>query len=183
MRWPWPEFPFFYQIFSFWGKNTLSSCQNATKSLDTNSKSLGNKSWTQNNTAFDAMTSYMWDFKQRYFLTPPLQDPDYIALVKTPDTVNSPSGEDSAGVPSAQVTVETFRVGRHKLGAKIIYVVGSPTDPANKGYRIWYSVVTPVRPRSQTRTTSASRSLPNGKRTSLISTLGTAGKRRGSPCR
>jgi hypothetical protein len=34
-------------------------------------------------------------------------------------------------------------VGRHELGVKIIYVTGSPNDPANKGYRIWYSVVAP----------------------------------------
>jgi hypothetical protein len=34
-------------------------------------------------------------------------------------------------------------VGRHELGVKIIYVTGSPADPANKGYRIWYSIIAP----------------------------------------
>jgi hypothetical protein len=43
----------------------------------------------------------------------------------------------------SQVTVETYLVGRHELGVRIIYVVGTATDPANKGYRIWYSVVAP----------------------------------------
>jgi hypothetical protein len=47
------------------------------------------------------------------------------------------------GIPAAQVTVETYLIGRHELGVKIIYVTGNPSDPANKGYRIWYSVVAP----------------------------------------
>jgi hypothetical protein len=46
-------------------------------------------------------------------------------------------------VPTAQVTVETFLAGRHELGVKIVYVTGSPADPANKGFRIWYSVIAP----------------------------------------
>jgi hypothetical protein len=33
------------------------------------------------------------------------------------------------------------RIARHELGIKLVYVSGSPNDPANKGYRIWYSVV------------------------------------------
>jgi hypothetical protein len=41
------------------------------------------------------------------------------------------------------VTIETFLIGRHELGVKIIYVTGNPNDPANKGYRIWYSVIAP----------------------------------------
>jgi hypothetical protein len=32
-------------------------------------------------------------------------------------------------------------VGRHELEVKIVYITGSPEDKANKGYRIWYSVV------------------------------------------
>jgi hypothetical protein len=39
--------------------------------------------------------------------------------------------------------VETYLVGRHELGIRIVYVTGSPDDKANKGYRIWYSVVAP----------------------------------------
>jgi hypothetical protein len=79
----------------------------------------------------------MRDFKRRYFLSPPLLDSDYISLgLKPHDSTPTPSG-----VPTAQVTVETYLIGRHELGVRIIYVVGSPTDPANKGYRIWYSVI------------------------------------------
>jgi hypothetical protein len=75
----------------------------------------------------------------RYFLTPPLVDSDYISLgLKPHDTTPTASG-----TPTAQVTIETYLVGRHELGVKIIYVTGSPADPANKGYRIWYSIVAP----------------------------------------
>jgi hypothetical protein len=48
-----------------------------------------------------------------------------------------------SSTPTAQVTVETYLVGRHELGIRITYLTGSPDDPANKGYRIWYSVVAP----------------------------------------
>ena len=89
--------------------------------------------------AFDALIACMRDMKRRYFLTPPLTDADYIALgLKPHDTIPTPSG-----VPTAQVTVETYLVGRHELGIKIVYVTGTPRDPANKGYRIWYSVIAP----------------------------------------
>ncbi|MDR2096878.1 MAG: hypothetical protein LBP76_15350, partial [Treponema sp.] len=64
---------------------------------------------------------------------------DYIALgLKPHDTTPTASG-----IPTAQVAVETYLVGRHELGIKIIYVTGNPADPANKGYRIWYSVIAP----------------------------------------
>jgi hypothetical protein len=86
--------------------------------------------------AFDVLTAAMRDMKRRYFLTPPLADSDYIALgLKPHDTTPTASG-----TPTAQVTIETYLVGRHELGVKIIYVTGTPTDPANKGCRIWYNV-------------------------------------------
>jgi hypothetical protein len=89
--------------------------------------------------AFEAMIAKMRDIKKRYFLTPPLTEADYIALgLKPKDTTPTASG-----TPTAQVTIETYLLGRHELGVKIIYVTGSPTDPANKDYRIWYSVVAP----------------------------------------
>jgi hypothetical protein len=89
--------------------------------------------------AFDALTAAMRDMKRRYFLTPPLVDSDYISLgLKPHDTTPTASG-----IPTAQVTIETYLVGRHELGVKIIYVTGSSADPANKGYRIWYSVISP----------------------------------------
>jgi hypothetical protein len=87
--------------------------------------------------AFDALTAFMRDFKRRHFLSPPLLDSDYISFgLKPRDPIPTPSGP-----PTAQVPVETYLLGRHELGVKIIYVVGSPADPANKGYRIWYSVI------------------------------------------
>jgi hypothetical protein len=90
-------------------------------------------------TAFEALIAKMRDMKKRYFLTPPLQDADYVSLgLKIPDTTPTPSGD-----PTAQVTVETYLVGRHELGVKLIYVTGSASDPANKGYRIWYTVTAP----------------------------------------
>jgi hypothetical protein len=77
------------------------------------------------------------DFKRRYFLSPPLLDSDLISLgLKPHDPHPTPSP-----APTAQVTVETYLVGRHELGVRIVYVTGSPTDPANKGYWIWYSVI------------------------------------------
>ncbi|MHB9293101.1 hypothetical protein Holit_02221 [Hollandina sp. SP2] len=86
--------------------------------------------------AFEALGEKMRDMKRRYFFTPPLTDADYISLGLSPTTPPTASG-----TLTAQVTVETYLVGRHELGVKIIYVTGSPTDPANKGYRIWYSVI------------------------------------------
>jgi hypothetical protein len=88
---------------------------------------------------FDALIALMRDMKRRYFLAPPLADSDYAALgLKPRDTTQTPSG-----APSAQTTVETFLTGRHELGIRIVYITGSPNDPANKGCRVWYSVVAP----------------------------------------
>jgi hypothetical protein len=90
-------------------------------------------------TAFKAMTDTMRDFKKRYFLSPPLEDADYVRLgLKIPDHTPTQSGS-----PTAQVTLESSLVGRHELGIKIVYLTGNPDDKANKGYRIWYSVVAP----------------------------------------
>ena len=89
--------------------------------------------------SFEALIAKMRDIKKRYFLSPPLTDTDYIALgLKPHDAIPTPSGP-----PTAQVTIETFLVGRHELGVKIIYVTGNPADTANKGYRIWYSLTAP----------------------------------------
>jgi hypothetical protein len=89
--------------------------------------------------AFDALIAAMRDMKRRYFLSPPLFDSDFVSLSLRPrDPHPSPSS-----APTAQVTLETYLVGRHELGVRIIYVTGNPDDKANKGYRIWYSVVAP----------------------------------------
>jgi hypothetical protein len=69
-------------------------------------------------------------------LSPPLPDSGCVSLGPKPyDPVPTPSGP-----PAAQVTVETYLRGRHEIGIKIIYVIGSPTDPANKGYRLEYVI-------------------------------------------
>jgi hypothetical protein len=81
----------------------------------------------------------MRDFKRRYFLAPPLLDSDFISLGLKPHDQHPTPGS----VPTAQVTIETYLAGRHELGVRIVYVTGSPDDPANKGYRIWYSVIAP----------------------------------------
>jgi hypothetical protein len=118
---------------------TLSKAAEAALETAKNETSRTPVATAQCKEAFDALIAFMRDFKRRYFLSPPLLDSDYISLgLKPRDPIPTPSGP-----PTAQVTVETYLVGRHELGVRIIYVVGSPTDPANKGYRIWYSVVAP----------------------------------------
>jgi hypothetical protein len=89
--------------------------------------------------AFEALAAFMRDFKRRYFLTPPLLSSDLISLGLKPHDEHPTPGT----APTAQVTIETYLVGRHELGIRIVYVTGSPDDPANKGYRIWYSVIAP----------------------------------------
>ncbi|MDR2509495.1 MAG: hypothetical protein LBC77_02495 [Spirochaetaceae bacterium] len=87
--------------------------------------------------AFDALSASMRDYKKRYFLEPPLADSDLVSLGLRPhDPTHTPSG-----IPTAQVELETFLIGRHELGFKIIYITGDPMETANKGYRIWYSLV------------------------------------------
>ena len=108
--------------------------------------------------AFEALDEKMRDMKRRYFLTPPLTDADYIALGLKPHNTTP----TASGTPAAQVTVETYLVGRHELGVKMIYVTG---NPASKGFRILYSVVGRVKRRPRTPTTSASLFSRNGKRT------------------
>ncbi|MDR2784056.1 MAG: hypothetical protein LBB48_09515 [Treponema sp.] len=85
---------------------------------------------------FKSLEECMRDIKKRYFFIPPLTEADFASLgLKVPDSTATPSG-----TPTAQVTLETYLVGRHELGIKIVYVTGSPHDAANKGYRVWYSV-------------------------------------------
>jgi hypothetical protein len=88
-------------------------------------------------TAFDALVAKERDMKKRSFYVPPLKEADLVALgLKIPDTTPTASG-----TPTDEVTIETYLVGRHQLGIKIIYLTGSANNPANKGYRVWYSVI------------------------------------------
>ena len=79
----------------------------------------------------------MRDIKKRFFFTPPLTEADFVSLGLKPHDAHP----TASGAPTAQVMVETCLAGRHELGVKIVYVTGSPNDAANKGYRIWYSVL------------------------------------------
>jgi hypothetical protein len=90
-------------------------------------------------TAFDALEAVMRDIKKRFFYVPPLRESDLVGLgLRIPD-----SNPSSTGTPTAQTSIETFLIGRHQLGVRVVYLTGSPSDPANKGYRIWYMVVAP----------------------------------------
>lgn len=89
--------------------------------------------------AFAALGAFMRDLKKRFFYAPPLTDADFVSLGLRPrDTTPTPLGS-----PTAQVTVETYLVGRHELGVRLVYVTGDPNDKANRGYRIWYTVAAP----------------------------------------
>ncbi|MDR2445817.1 MAG: hypothetical protein LBD58_00785 [Treponema sp.] len=89
--------------------------------------------------AFQTLKDKMRDIKKRYFYAPPLTAADIIGLgLKLPDTTHTASA-----APTAQTMAETFLVGRHELGLRIVYTAGDPNDKANKGYRIWYAIVPP----------------------------------------
>jgi hypothetical protein len=93
----------------------------------------------QGKEAFDALTGFMRDFKRRYFLSPPLLNSDYISLGLKPHDSTPTPGK----VPTAHVAVETYLVGRHELGVRLVYVDGDPRDKENRGCRIWHSVIAP----------------------------------------
>jgi hypothetical protein len=87
--------------------------------------------------AFGRLEEEMRDIKKRHFYISPLAEADFVALgLKVPGSTKTGSG-----TPTAQVTAETYLVGRHELGIRIVYVTGDPGDKANKGYRIWYNVI------------------------------------------
>jgi hypothetical protein len=102
------------------------------------------------------LAAFMRDIKKRNFYGPPLTDSDMISLGLKPRD----------GTPMAQVTVETYLVGRHELGMKIVYATGSPDDRANKGYRIWYSVAAQREAMPANPDDLRKSFLPNGKRMS-----------------
>jgi hypothetical protein len=86
--------------------------------------------------AFAVMVGRMRDLKRRSFLMPPLTAADFAALGLRPrDTILTRKGN-----PTAELTVETFLVGRRQLGIRIIFLSGKSDDPANRGFRVWYTV-------------------------------------------
>jgi hypothetical protein len=84
------------------------------------------------------------EFKTRYLLFDPVTDADRLAMgIHIRDTHPTPSG-----VPTARAQVETFLKGRNQLGVNVVYVSGNPDDPANAGFRIWYTLRGPGEPPS-----------------------------------
>jgi hypothetical protein len=87
----------------------------------------------QLNAAFNDMEKSMRNFYRLYILNR-RSDIERVALDLRPIDHN----KTPLGPPTAQVTLEIFLRGRHELGIRIVYLVGSPDDKENKGYRIWY---------------------------------------------
>ena len=95
--------------------------------------------------AFAQLKEAARDIKKRYFHVPPLVDADLVSLgLKPRDTTPTPSG-----TPAAQVTIETYLVGRRELGLRFIYLTGSADDKANKGCRVFYRVTAQGEPEPQ----------------------------------
>jgi hypothetical protein len=90
----------------------------------------------QGRAAFNELAVKMRDIKRRYFFKPPLSDAGIISLGLKPGGAAHTAGS----IPTAQVTIETYFVGRRELGIKIVYVMGDSSETANNGYRIWYRV-------------------------------------------
>ena len=117
--------------------NTLTDDAEKALAEATNENTRTSVSIAKSGKAFENLEKAARDIKRRNMYVPPLEESDIIALgLKLRDTTVTPSA-----APSAQVTVETFLVGRHELGIKIIYVSGDPNDRANKGYRVFYKVL------------------------------------------
>jgi hypothetical protein len=89
--------------------------------------------------AFQKMEDKMRDTKKRYFYVPPLTEADLISLGLKPHDSTATPGK----VPTAHVSVETYLVGRHELGIRLIYDTGNPEDKENRGYRIWHDLRAP----------------------------------------
>ena len=88
---------------------------------------------------FERLEQEARDIKKRYFFVPPLTEADIAALgLKMHDPHPTPSGK-----PTSQVRAEPYLTGLHQMGFRIVYVSGSPGDPANKVYRVWYVLVPP----------------------------------------
>lgn len=91
--------------------------------------------------AFEALVEKMRFIKSRYFLSPPLTDPDFTSLgLKPKDTTPSP-----VPPPTAQAEADISRPGVHLLELHLRPVTGSPPDPhrADYGYRIYWGILPP----------------------------------------
>jgi hypothetical protein len=91
--------------------------------------------------AFEALVAKMRLLKSHYFLTPPLEEKDYIALeLKPKDTTPTPTPP-----PVSQAEADMTRPGVHLLELHLRPVSGSPPDPhrSDYGYRIYWGIMPP----------------------------------------
>jgi hypothetical protein len=91
--------------------------------------------------AFENLTAKMRFIKSHYFLSPPLEDADYISLeLKPKDTTSTPTPP-----PVSQAEADITRPGVHLLELHLRPVSGSPPDPhrADYGYRIYWGILPP----------------------------------------
>jgi hypothetical protein len=92
----------------------------------------------QTKAAFDALESFMRDFKRRYFLIPPLSDADFASLeLKPTDHIPTPELE-----PTAQPEADLTFPGVHLVELKNIRPVGGaqPNDGSDCGARVHYGL-------------------------------------------
>jgi hypothetical protein len=87
--------------------------------------------------AFNALVEKMRDIKKRYFLTPPLTDPDYVSLsLEPPDKTRTPIPP-----PTAQVEADLTFPGIHLVELKHIRALAGgdpPDDRSDYGVRIFW---------------------------------------------
>jgi len=88
-------------------------------------------------TAFTELETAARAFKKQHLTIPPLDSSILVSLgLKVPDRKPTPSG-----TPTAQIAVETYLEGKYELGVRLRYINGRSDDPANKSFRVFYSVV------------------------------------------
>jgi uncharacterized coiled-coil protein SlyX len=89
------------------------------------------------NVAIRNLVEKMRDIKKRFFYIPPLTEDDLVALgLKIPDSTPTKTGD-----PTSECTIEYWLKGQHEIGIKIVFLTGSAEDKANKGFRVWYTVL------------------------------------------
>ena len=87
--------------------------------------------------AFEELETAARAFKKQHLTIPPLDSVILVSLgLRVLDRKPTPSG-----TPTAQAAVETFLEGKYELGIRLSLISGSADDTANKGFRIFYSVV------------------------------------------
>ncbi|MDR3234300.1 MAG: hypothetical protein LBT46_11670 [Planctomycetaceae bacterium] len=89
--------------------------------------------------AFEALTAKMRYIKSRYFLTPPLTDPDLVSLeLKPKDTTHTP-----IPVPVNQPGIEMTKWAPHTLGFRRFTATNLGGGESDYGIRVYYALVAP----------------------------------------